>query len=80
MVQFLNCDAVNDCPKISIIVPVYNAEESLSGCIESIVCQSYANFELLLVDDGSMDLSGIICDEYSIKHKNFKVFHIVKNR
>lgn len=75
MVQFLNCDAVNDCPKISIIVPVYNAEESLSGCIESIVCQSYANFELLLVDDGSMDLSGIICDEYSKIDKRIRVFH-----
>jgi glycosyltransferase involved in cell wall biosynthesis len=54
-------------PKISIIVPVFNMEKYLSACIESIQNQSYANFELLLIDDKSLDKSGYICDEYAMK-------------
>ena len=49
--------------KISVIVPVYNAEDYLCECIESILSQSYTDFELILVDDGSTDSSSIICDE-----------------
>lgn len=60
---------------ISIIVPVYNVEEFLSKCIDSILAQSYSHFELLLIDDGSKDNSGKICDEYAQKDKRIKVIH-----
>ena len=60
---------------ISIIVPVYNVEKYLKCCIQSILNQTYKNIEIILVDDGSTDNSGIICDEYQKKHKNIKVIH-----
>lgn len=60
---------------ISIVVPVYNTENFLSKCIESILAQSYNDFELLLIDDGSTDNSGFLCDKYSEKDKRIKVFH-----
>ena len=50
---------------LSVIVPVYNAETSIRRCIDSILLQSYSDFELLLIDDGSIDDSGHICDEYA---------------
>lgn len=62
-------------PKISIIVPVYNAEKCLNRCIDSILSQSFSDFELLLIDDGSRDESGAICEEYSEKDKRVRVFH-----
>ena len=62
-------------PKISIIVPVYKVEEYLSKCIESIILQTYINWELVLVDDGSPDRSGQICDEYAEKDTRIRVFH-----
>lgn len=62
-------------PLISIIVPVYNADRCLSRCIKSILSQNLKNFELLLIDDGSTDKSGKICDEYAAKDKRVKVFH-----
>ena len=62
-------------PKISIIIPVYNAEKYLQRCIESVLCQSYSNFELLLIDDGSIDKSGRICDDYAVKDCRISVFH-----
>ena len=58
---------MNNNPKISIIVPVYNVEQYLPRCIDSILNQSFADFELLLIDDGSTDQSGEICDEYADK-------------
>ncbi len=61
--------------KISIIVPVYNTEKYLHRCIDSILSQSFADFELLLVNDGSNDKSGIICDEYAAKDNRIRVFH-----
>lgn len=60
---------------ISIIVPVYNVEKYLKRCVESLVKQSYKNVEILLVDDGSTDSSGLICDELANKYNNVKVFH-----
>ena len=62
-------------PFISIIVPVYNAEETLNRCIDSIINQTYTNWELLLINDGSNDNSGNICDEYVTRDKRIKVFH-----
>lgn len=62
-------------PDISIIVPVYKAESSLDKCINSILIQSFRNFELLLIDDGSPDKSGKICDEYAKNDYRIKVFH-----
>ena len=51
-------------PLISIVIPVYNAERYINKCIDSVLSQSYANWELLLIDDGSSDDSGRICDGY----------------
>lgn len=60
---------------ISIIIPVYNGERYLQKCIESVTNQSYKNIEIILVNDGSTDKSGEICDEYAIKDKRIKVMH-----
>lgn len=62
-------------PAISIIVPVYKAEQYLPQCIESILAQTFADFELILVDDGSPDNSGAICDTYAQKDSRIKVIH-----
>lgn len=62
-------------PLISIVVPVFNVETYLSTCIDSIIAQSYDNIEIILVDDGSKDNSGLICDNYAFKHDNIKVIH-----
>lgn len=62
-------------PEISIIVPVYNVEKYLKRCIDSILNQSFTDFELILVDDGSTDNSGKIIDEYTIKDERIKVIH-----
>ena len=62
-------------PMVSIIVPVYNTEQYLRRCIDSIVNQEYTDFELLLIDDGSKDSSGVICDEYAEKDARVRVIH-----
>jgi glycosyltransferase involved in cell wall biosynthesis len=62
-------------PLISIIVPVYNVEKYLSKCLDSIVNQTYKNLEIILIDDGSTDNSGDICDEYANKDNRIKVIH-----
>lgn len=54
-------------PTISVIVPVYNTEKYLNQCIDSILAQTFTDFELLLIDDGSTDNSAMICDEYAQK-------------
>ena len=61
--------------KISIAIPVYNTEKYLSGCIDSILEQSYGDFELILVDDGSKDASFEICKLYQQKDARVKVYH-----
>ena len=62
-------------PVLSVIVPVYNSKEHLSHCIDSVLSQSFSDLELLLVDDGSTDGSGAVCDEYSAKDNRVRVFH-----
>lgn len=62
-------------PLVSIIVPIYNAEKTLRRCIDSILSQTFSDWELLMIDDGSTDQSGTICDQYAIKDKRIKVFH-----
>lgn len=62
-------------PLISVIVPIYKVEKFLKRCIDSILSQSYDNLEIILVDDGSPDSCGKICDEYSRKDKRIKVLH-----
>ena len=62
-------------PVLSVIVPVYNTKEHLPRCLDSILSQGFSDFELLLVDDGSTDGSGAICDDYSAKDSRVRVFH-----
>jgi len=62
-------------PAVSIVVPVYNAEKYIDDCIKSILAQSFKDFELILVDDGSTDNSGKICDDYALKDKRVKPLH-----
>lgn len=62
-------------PKISIIVPIYNAQKTIARCIESILNQDYKDFELLLIDDGSKDDSGSICDLYGGQDERVRVIH-----
>lgn len=61
--------------KISVIVPVFNVEKYIRSCVESILAQTYSNIEVLLIDDGSKDASGEICDEYAAKDKRVRVVH-----
>ena len=62
-------------PKISIIVPVYNVEPYIRRCIDSILSQTFKDFELILVDDGSPDRCGEICEEYAIRDSRIKVIY-----
>lgn len=65
--------------KISVIVPVYNAEKSIYKCIDSILSQNYKDYEIILIDDGSTDKSSIICDEYTMKDLRISAIHIRRN-
>ena len=64
---------------ISVIVPVYQVEAFLPRCVDSVLHQTFSDFELILVDDGSPDHCGAICDEYAKKDKRIKVIHRGKN-
>ena len=63
-------------PLISIIVPVYNVDKYLRPCLDSILSQTYTNWEAILVDDGSKDNSGKICDEYAVRDS---LFHYIND-
>lgn len=62
-------------PEVSLIIPIYNTEKELSRCLDSIQHQTYSNWECLLIDDGSTDSSGLICDEYKKLDSRFRVYH-----
>lgn len=66
---------MNNNIKFSIMTPVYKVERYLPECIESVLGQTYGNFEFILVDDGSPDHSGEICEEYAKKDSRIRVFH-----
>ena len=66
---------MKEAPKVSIIVPVYKAEKYLQRCVDSILAQTFTDFELLLVDDGPPDSSGIISDRYAATDPRVHVFH-----
>lgn len=66
---------MSEAPLISIIIPVYNVERHLKRCLDSISTQSNHDWEAILVDDGSTDSSGSICDEYAARDTRFRVFH-----
>ena len=62
--------------KISIIIPVYNVEKYINRCLDSVLNQTYKNIEIILINDGSIDKSGLICDEYAKRYSNIKVFFL----
>lgn len=66
---------MNENVLVSVIIPVYNVKDYLIDCLDSVATQSFANKEVILVDDGSTDNSGHICDVYTTKHKDFRVIH-----
>ncbi len=63
-------------PEISIIIPIYNSEKYIEQCINSILNQTFKNFELILINDGSTDNSRVICERYENKDKRIKLFNI----
>ena len=67
----MNCEDVS----VSIIVPIYNSDLYLRKCIDSVLAQTFQDIQLILVDDGSSDNSGMICDEYAAKYSNISVIH-----
>ena len=62
-------------PLLTIVIPVYNAENYLKPCLDSVAAQEFTDYELVLVDDGSADGSGRICDEYAVRDPRIRVIH-----
>lgn len=67
--------SIPESPKISVIVPIYNVERYLRLCLDSILTQTFTDFELLLINDGSSDGCPVICNEYAEKDARIRVFH-----
>ncbi len=66
---------MNETPLLSVIIPVYNVEQYLCQCLDSILAQDFDDYEVILVDDGSTDKSGVICDQYAREHTAFRCIH-----
>ena len=62
-------------PRISVIIPVYNAEKFLRHCLDTLLAQTFKDFEVILIDDGSRDRSSNICDAYAYKDTRVHVYH-----
>jgi raffinose-raffinose alpha-galactotransferase len=62
-------------PLVSVIIPVFNVEQYIERCVESVINQEYKNIEIILVDDGSTDQSGMLCDELATKDERIHVIH-----
>ena len=73
--MFFIKDNVMDKSRLSIIIPVYNAEEYLDRCLTSILEQEFVSYEVILIDDGSTDSSPLICDRYSATDSRFRTIH-----
>ena len=71
----INCGKLDLPPKLSIVIPVFNVDEWLSDCLKSIQAQTFTAWECLLIDDGSTDISGIICDNFAKRDTRFRVIH-----
>ncbi len=71
----INLTDMDETPLVSIIVPVYQVKAYISECVESLLAQTYTNLEILLVDDGSTDGSGAVCDEYAVRDSRVRVVH-----
>lgn len=65
--------------KVTVIIPIYNTEKYLNRCLESVILQTYPNLEIILVDDGSTDNSGVICDNYAKKDSRVRVIHQINS-
>ena len=67
--------SINEAPLISVIIPVYNVEAYIEECLFSVIEQTYHNIEIIIVDDGSQDKTGLICDNFADKDSRIKVIH-----
>ena len=61
--------------KVTVVIPVYNVEKYLKKCVDSVITQNFNDFEIILVDDGSTDNSGVLCDDYASKYEFISVIH-----
>ena len=68
-------EAMTGDPLVSILIPVYNVGQYIAQCLESVIHQTYRNLEIIIVDDGSTDDSGIICERYAGRDDRIQVFH-----
>ena len=68
-------DLKNKAPIVSVVIPVYNVEQFLKECVDSVLAQTFQEYEIILVDDGATDNSGILCDEYADKYNKVRVIH-----
>lgn len=70
-----NMGSTAETPLVSVVIPVYNVRDYLPRCLESVICQTYRNIEIIVIDDGSTDDSGQICDQFARKDSRIRVFH-----